>query len=76
MEKIQKLIMTIDDKIRNQKLQYDIEREKAKMWALSSCKINKYEYLTGEEMLPLDQRPMINKLNLHIILLVNHWKNK
>ena len=76
MEKIQKLIMTIDVKIRNQKLQYDIDREAAKMWALSSCKINKYEYLTGEEMLPLDQRPMINKLNLHIILLVNHWKNK
>ena len=46
--------MTIDDKIRDEKLRYDINREAAKISALSSDKIDKYEYLKGEEMLPSD----------------------
>ena len=41
-------MMTIDDKIKNQKLQYDINRETAKVSALSSGKVVKYEYLMGE----------------------------
>ena len=41
------LIMTIDDKVKDEKLQYDINREPAKISALSSGKIDKYEYLTG-----------------------------
>ena len=44
--------MTIDDKIRDEKLQYDVNREAAKISALSSDKIHKYEYLTGENILP------------------------
>ena len=44
--------MTIDDQIRDEKLRYDITREAAKVSALSSSKINKFEYLTGEEILP------------------------
>ena len=40
--------MTIDDKITDEKLRYDIDREAAKITALSSEKIDKYEYLTGE----------------------------
>ena len=44
--------MTIDDQIRDEKLQYDITREAPKVSALSSSKINKFEYLTGEEILP------------------------
>ena len=44
--------MTIDDKIKYEKLQYNINREAAKASALSSGKIDKYEYLTGEEILP------------------------
>ena len=44
--------MTIEDKIRDEKLQYDIDREVAKISALSSGKIDKYEYRTGKEMLP------------------------
>ena len=48
--------MTIDDKIRDEKLQYNINREVAKISALSSGKIDKYEYLTGEEILPSNQR--------------------
>ena len=43
--------MTIDDKIRDEKLQYDINREAAKTSAFSSREIEKYEYLTGEEIL-------------------------
>ena len=48
--------MTIDDKISNEKLQNNINRGAAKILALSSGKIDKYECLTGEEILPLDQR--------------------
>ena len=40
--------MTIDDQVRDEKLQYDINREAAKISVLSSGKINKYEYLTSE----------------------------
>ena len=51
--------MTTDDKIRDEKLEYDINRETSKISALSSGKIDKYEYLTGEEILPSDQRRSI-----------------
>ena len=54
--------MTIDDKIRDEKLQYDINREAAKISALSSRKIDKYEYLTDEEILPSDQRRVIEQV--------------
>ena len=53
--------MTIDDKIRDEKLQYDINREASKISALSSEKIDKYEYLTGEKILHPDQRRKIDK---------------
>ena len=45
--------MATDDKTIDEKIQYDINREAAKISALSSGKINKYEYVTGEEILPL-----------------------
>ena len=44
--------MTINDQISDEDLQYDINREAAKMSASSSGKIHKYEYLTGEDILP------------------------
>ena len=47
--------MAIDDKIRDENLQYDINREDAKISALSSGTIDKYEYLTGEEIIHLSQ---------------------
>ena len=53
--------MTIDDQIRNEKLQYDINREAAKILALSSGKINKYEYLTDEEILASNQKQIIEQ---------------
>ena len=49
-------IMSIDDQIKDEKIQYDINREAVKISALSSGKINKYEYLTGEEMLSSNQK--------------------
>ena len=51
----------IDDKIRDEKLQYHIKREAAKISALSSGKIDKYEYLTGEEILPSGQTRIIEQ---------------
>ena len=53
--------MTTDDKIRYEKLKYDINREASKISALSSWKIDKYEFLTGEEILPPDQRRVIEQ---------------
>ena len=48
--------MTIDDQIKERKLQYDINREPAKISALSSGKIDKYEYITVEEILPSNEK--------------------
>ena len=53
--------MTIEDQIRDEKLQYEINRESAKISALSSGKIDKYEYLIGEEILPSKQQQIIEQ---------------
>ena len=53
--------MTIDHKIRDEKLQYDINREAAKISAVSPDKICKYEYLTGEDMLLLNKQQIIEQ---------------
>ena len=53
--------MTIDEKIRDEKLQCDIDREAAKISALSSNKIHKYEYLTGKEILPSSNQQIIEQ---------------
>ena len=45
------ITITINNKIRDVKIQYDISKEAAKILTLSSGKIHKYEYLTGEEIL-------------------------
>ena len=47
--------LTIDDKIRDEKLEYHVNRKAAKISALSSGKIDKYEYLRGEEILPPEE---------------------
>ena len=51
--------MTIEDQTRDEKLQYDNNKEAAKISALSSGKINKYEYVSGEEILPFNQQRVI-----------------
>ena len=53
--------MTIDDKFNNEKLHYDISREAAKISSLSSRKIDKYEFLIGEEIVPPDKRIVIKQ---------------
>ena len=53
--------MATDDQITDEKLQYDINREAAKKTALSSEKIHKYEYLTGQEILQSDQQQIIEQ---------------
>ena len=58
--------MTNNDQIKDEKLQYDINREVAKIPTLSSGKIHRYEYLTGEDILPSNQQQIINLLNLII----------
>ena len=53
--------MTFDDKIRDEKLQYDINREATNISVLSSGIIDKYERLTEEEMLASNQRQIIEQ---------------
>ena len=53
--------MAIDDKIKDEKLQYNINKEAAKISALSSGKIDKYEVLTAEEILPSDESRIIEQ---------------
>ena len=48
--------MTINDQIRDEKLQYDIKREVGKISALSSGSIHEYEYLTDKDILPSNQQ--------------------
>ena len=53
--------MTINDQIRDEKLQYDIDRKAAEISALSSGKIHKYEYVTGEDILSSNQQQIIEQ---------------
>ena len=59
---MQKLIMTIDDKIRDKQLQYNINKEASKTSAFLSGKTDKYEYVTGEEILPSYQSRITEKV--------------
>ena len=56
--------MTINDKIRVEKLQYDISKESSKLLVLSSGKIDKNQYLTGEEISSSDQSRIIKQAKL------------
>ena len=53
--------MTIEDQIKDEKLQYEINREAEKISALSSGKIDKYEYLSGEEILTSNKQQIIEQ---------------
>ena len=53
--------MTTDDKIKGEKLQFDINREPAEISVLLSGKIDKYRYLTGEKLLPSNQSRIIEQ---------------
>ena len=68
--------MTIDDKIRDERRQYNINRKAAKISALSSGKIDKYEYLTGEEIVPFNQRQIIKQAKFAYSILEKAFQNK
>ena len=53
--------MTINDQIKDEELQYDINREAAKISALSSGKLHRYDYLTGEDILSSTQQQIIEQ---------------
>ena len=53
--------MTINDKIKYEKQQYDSKMEEAKISELSSGKIDKYEYLTAKEIWCSNQRQRIQQ---------------
>ena len=55
--------MTTDDEIRDKKLQYNFERKPVRILALLPCRLDKYEYLTGEEVLPLNQSRVKEQAN-------------
>ena len=68
--------MTIGDKITDEKLQYNSNRKAAKISALSSGKIDKYEFLTGEEILPSDQSRIIEQAKFTYSPLGKAFENK
>ena len=68
--------MTIKDQIRDKKLRYEITREAAKIAALSSGKIHKYEYLFDEDILPSNQQQIIDEARFTHSPLEKLLKNK
>ena len=69
-------IMTIKDQIRDEKLRFDINREAAKRSASSSGKIHKYEYLTGEDILPSNQQQITEQASFNYSLLGRAFETK
>ena len=61
--------MNIEDQIRDEKIQHNINRDAVKILAFSSGKIDQYEYLTGEEILPSNQPQMIEQVKFTYSLL-------
>ena len=68
--------MTIDDKRRDEKLQYDTSMAVAKIPILSSGKTKKYEYLSREYILTPQQDRLIEEVILTYSPLGRNWKNK
>ena len=68
--------MIFDDKVKDKKPQYDINRETAKITALSSGWTEKYKFLTGGKILPSDQSRIIEQAKFTYFPLVKHFKNK
>ena len=67
--------MTINNQIKDEKLQYDIKTEAAKISALSSGKFHKYEYLTGEDILPSTQQQIIQQSKIYLFFFgKSFWK--
>ena len=69
-------IMTIDDQIKYEKLQYNVNREASKISALSSGGFNKYEYVTGEEILPSNKQQIIEQAKFEYSPLVKAFEKQ
>ena len=68
--------MTINDQIWDEKIQYDINREAAKISALSSGRIHKNEYLIGEDILPSNQQQIIKQAKFTYSALGKAFENQ
>ena len=68
--------MTTNDQITDEKLEYDINRKAGEISVLSSGKIDKYEYFTGKEILPLNQQQIIEQVKFNYSPLRKAFKNK
>ena len=68
--------MPIDDMVRDEKLECDINKEAAKMSALLSGKIDKYEHLKGEDILPSNQRQVVEQATFEYSLLGNVFQKQ
>ena len=62
-------LKTINNIIEQNRAQYDLDWQTAKILALSSWNVCKYEFLTGEDVLPekelLEKAATIKRLNIH-----------
>ena len=54
--------MTIDNKIRDEQVRYEFNREAAKISAKTLDTPYKYEYPTGEEIIPSDQKQLVEQI--------------
>ena len=70
------LITKIDNKIKDEKLQADINWEAANIWDLLPGKLDKYEYLIGNEILSSDQSRIIEQANFTYSSLGNASETK
>ena len=68
--------MAIDDKNKDEKLLHNINKEVAKISPLLSDKVDRHEYLTGEEILLPDQNKIIEQAKITFLLSVKHLKKK
>ena len=68
--------MTIDDKIKDERLQYNINWKSSKISVLLSDKTDKHEYLTGEEILPSEEIKMIEPVSFSSLFDVKLLKKK
>ena len=76
LERIKELVMAIDKKIKDEKLHYNINRKAAKISALSPGKTDQWECLTGEEILPSNQRQIAEQAKFAYSPLGKAFKNK
>ena len=60
-------IKILDDKIKGNQAQYNLDREAAKISSLSSKELDKYEYLTSEDL--GYKQEQLKEQNLNIF----HW---